>query len=132
MPIRGEASVDLASGGTLRLAVNFATLARAAAFTKIPAQEMFTVLAKDDGRQLLAMLGLLEYALQKFHYGQFSTDDISELMMTDGEAIGKALGAALTGAFGDEEAGDVATSNPPRAKARGTSTSSRKRGRVLA
>jgi hypothetical protein len=133
MPIRGEASVDLAGGGRLTLAVNFATLARASAATKIPAQEMFTVLAVDDGRQLLAMLSLLEFALQKHHAGQFSPDDIGDMMLTDGEKIGQALGLALSGAFGEEEAGADASSNPPKAKRRaGTGTSSRSAGRKRA
>lgn len=130
MPIRGEASVQLASGGSLTLAVNFAVLAKAAASTKIPAQEIFAVLAEDDGRQLLAMLGLLEFALEKHHRGQFSADDISSLMMTDGEKIGVGLGLAISGAFGEEEAGADAPQNPPKAKGRpGTGTSSRARGR---
>jgi hypothetical protein len=114
MPIRGEASARLADGRTLTLAVNFATLARAAAELAVPAEHVFDILKnKDDSRQMLACLVLIEKALQRHHRG-INEDDVGDLMLTNDVALSDALKEALAGAFGDGEAGDEAAANPPK------------------
>lgn len=124
MPIRGEAIVDLSDGSRLTLAVNFATLARAAAATSIPAQDLFGVLQDaSDPRQMLTLLAMLEQALRR-HHPKLSEDAIGDLMLDDGDAIGAALKQAVEGAFGEAEQVDTGA-NPPK---RGTGTRSRASG----
>jgi hypothetical protein len=127
MPIRGEATAKLADGETLTLAVNFATLARAADRMQLPAGDVFKVLqdAKSP-RQMLAMLAMLEMALKR-HHPSMDEDAIGDLMLTDGETLGAALNEAVAGAFGgDDEAEDGDEKNPPIP---GTSTPSKAGGR---
>lgn len=127
MPIRGEASAKLTDGSKLTLVVNFATLAKTAAQTKIVAKDVLPVLGdKDDPRQMLVMMTMAEVALQRHHRG-LTDDDVGDLMLTDGDEISRALMEAVNGAFGEEEAGEAETkANPP--KGRGTGTSSKGRG----
>lgn len=129
MAIRGEASATLADGRVLRLVVNFATLARAAAETGIPAGELFAVLRKDDGRQMLALAALAEQAVRTNH-PEIDSEEVGELMLLQGEALGGALAKALAGAFGKEAETSDKNANPPRK--RGTGTSSKPRGRKRA
>jgi hypothetical protein len=129
MPIRGEATARLADGDTLTLAVNFATLARAAAQVAIPAGELFKVLRDaKDARQMLAMLALTEQALKR-HHPDIDEDALGDLMLTDGEAIGAALNTATAGAFGDDDTEDGDEKNPP---IRGTGTPSKASGQKRA
>jgi hypothetical protein len=72
---------------------------------------------------------MMQHALHR-HHRDLDDDDIGEMMLTDGDAMTEALMAGVQGAFGEEEAGDEAAPNPP--KARGTGTSSRPRGRKRA
>lgn len=127
MPIRGEATAVLSSGKKLTLVVNFATMARAAPQVGLPADALFKVLAdKDDPRQMLALLAMLEQALRRNH-PEFDEEMLGDLMLTDGDALGTALMEAVQGAFGDGEDGD--SPNPPK---RGPSTASKPRGRKRA
>jgi hypothetical protein len=130
MPIRGESSVKLEDGTKLTLAVNFATLAKAAAQTGIIAQQILPVLGNNkDPRQMLVMLAMLQHSLHR-HHRDLDEDDVGEMMLTDGDALSFALLEGVKGAFSDdeEESGDNAPPNPPKAKPRGTGTSSSRRG----
>ena len=132
MPIRGEAVAKLASGRKLTLVVNLATIAKTAAQTGIVAKDILPVLGdKNDPRQMLVMIAMVQNALHR-HHRDLDDDDVGEMMLeqADADAIGEALMAGVQGAFGEEEeAGDDAPPNPPKAKRRGTGTGSRARGR---
>lgn len=126
--IRGEATAKLADGRTLTLAMGFRALALASADTGIPAAELFTVLQKDDGRQMLALLSLIQGAVQK-HHPEIGSDEIDELMLANSVVLSEALGAAMNGAFSPpEEAEQVDEGNAPN----GTSTRSKATGRKRA
>ena len=120
--IRGEATATLADGRTLTLAMGFRALALASAETGIPAAEIFAVMQKDDGRQMLALLALIEGSLKKYHR-DIGPDEIDELMLSDSEVLSEAVSKALNGAFGnsDEKAdeGNVQTGTGTRSKATG-------------
>jgi hypothetical protein len=134
MPIRGEASVKLEDGTKLTLAVNFATLAKAAAQTGIIAQQILPVLGNNkDPRQMLVMVAMLQHGLHRYHR-DMDEDDVGDLMLTDGDTLSVALMEAVKGAFSteEEESGDNAPPNPPKAKPRGTGTNSSRRGRKKA
>lgn len=124
--IRGEATATLADGRTLTLAMGFRALALASAETGIPASELFTVLQKDDGRQMLALLSLIYGAVKK-HHPEIGPDEIDELMLTDSEVLSQALGDAMNGAFSPAtetaEAG-----NAPSGTLTNSKSSGRKRG----
>lgn len=124
--IRGEATATLADGRTLTLAMNMRALAHASAVSGIPSSEIFSVLKKDDGRQLQAVLGLIEGALKKYHR-DIGPDEIDEMMMDEPDPLTDALFAGINGAFaeGDEEAEG---GNAPS----GTSTRSKGTGRKRA
>lgn len=98
--IRGEATAELSDGRTLTLAMGFRALALASAETGIPASEIFSVLQKDDGRQMIALLALIEGSLKKYHRN-IGPDELDQLMMTDSEVLSEALSKAMAGAFGD-------------------------------
>lgn len=124
--IRGEATATLADGRTLTLAMGFYALASASAATRIPASEIFTVLQKDDGRQMEALLGLIEGSLKKYHR-DIGRDEIDELMFTNSEVLSEAVSSALHSAFGDgDEKADAG--NAPN----GTGTNSKRAGRKQA
>lgn len=127
MPIRGEATAVLSSGKRLTFKVNFATLARVAAQVQIAAPLVLPVMTnKDDPRQMLVFLAMVEQALKK-HHPQIDEDTIGDLMLTDSDALNAALNAATDGAFGgDEEPEGKEGANPPK---RGRSTASKPRGR---
>lgn len=124
--IRGEATAALADGRTLTLAMGFRALASASAETGIPASELFTVLQKDDGRQMIALLALIEGSLKKYHR-DIGPDEVDDLMLTDSEVLSEAMSKALNGAFSEpdekEEAGNVQS---------GTGTNSKRAGRKQA
>ena len=122
--IRGEATATLADGRTLTLAMNFSALAFAAAKSKIPASEIFAVLAKDDGRQMIALLALIEGALKKYHR-DISEDEIDELMFDGSEILSEAMSVAMNSAFSDEKA-------EPGNALNGTGTNSKRAGRKQA
>lgn len=121
--IRGEATATLADGRTLTLAMGFRALASASAETGIPASEIFTVLQKDDGRQMLALLALIEGSLKKYHRA-IGPDEIDDLMLTDSEVLSEAMSKAMNGAFGDSDE-KAAEGNVPN----GTGTNSKRAGR---
>lgn len=122
--IRGEATAKLSDGKTLTLKVNFATIARAAAQVKIPAQHLFEVInSPDDPRQMLATMAVIEHGLRK-HHPAIDEDRLGDLMLSDGDAIGAALREAVAGAFGEAEGEE--TANPPKP---GTGTRSKASGR---
>jgi hypothetical protein len=121
--IRGEATATLADGRTLTLAMNMRALADAAALSGIPSSEIFTVLQKDDGRQLKAVLGLVEGSLKKFHR-DIGPDEVDDLMLTDSDALTDALFKAVAGAFSADS-----TADEGNAQATGTSTRSKGTGR---
>jgi hypothetical protein len=100
--IRGEATAELSDGRTLTLAMGFRALALASADTGIPASEIFSVLQKDDGRQMLALLSLIEGSLKKYHR-DIGPDELDQLMMTDSEVLSEALSKAMSGAFGESD-----------------------------
>ena len=127
--IRGEATATLADGRTLTLAMGFRALALAAADTKIPAKELFEVMDKDDGRQILAMFALLEGSLKKYHR-EIGADELDQLMMSDHDALADALMTSMRGAFADEEPESV-KADEGNVKA-GTSTPSKGTGRKRA
>ena len=130
MPIRGEATARLEDGRKLTLVVNLATIAKTAAQTGIVAKDILPVLGNNkDPRQMLVMIAMVQHALHR-HHRDMDEDDVGDLMLTDDKAISEALLAGVQGAFGEEEAGDDAPANPP--KARGTGTSSKARGRKRA
>lgn len=124
--IRGESTATLKDGRTLTLAMGFRALAIASAETGIPASELFTVLQKDDGRQMLALIALIEGALKK-HHKDIGPDDVDDLMLTDSDVLSEAMSKSLNGAFSDpaedEEAGNVGN---------GTGTNSKRAGRKQA
>lgn len=130
MPIRGETTARLTDGRALTLKVNFATLARAAAQTGIAAEQLLHVIGdKDDPRQMLALLAMLEQGLRR-HHPQIDEDAVGDLMLVerDAQALSQAVLTAAEGAFGGEpdpaaDAGDRDGANPP-----GTSTRSSGRG----
>jgi hypothetical protein len=99
--IRGEATATLSDGRTLTLAMGFRALALASASTGIPSTEIFAVLQNDDGRQMLALLALIEGSLKKYH-ADLGPDDIDEIMTADSEILSTALGQAMNGAFADK------------------------------
>jgi hypothetical protein len=121
--IRGEATATLKDGRTLTLAMNMRALADAAALSGIPSSEIFSVLQKDDGRQLKAVLGLIEGSLKKYHR-EIGPDEIDELMMTDSDALTDALFKGVAGAFNDTDEADEGNVLPS-----GTSMRSKKTGR---
>ncbi len=124
--IRGEATATLSDGRTLTLAMGFRALALAAAETGIPATDIFAVMQKDDGRQMMALLALIEGSLKKYHR-DIGSDEIDDLMLTDSEALSEAVWRALNGAFVDSnEKADEG--NVPN----GTSTPSKGTGRKRA
>ena len=100
--IRGEATATLADGRTLTLAMGFRALALASADTGIPASEIFMVLQKDDGRQMIALLALIEGSLKKYHR-DIGPDDVDDIMLTDSEVLSEAMSKALHGAFSDDD-----------------------------
>jgi hypothetical protein len=100
--IRGEAAATLSDGRTLTLAMGFRALASASAETGIPASEIFSVLQKDDGRQMLALLALIEGSLKKYHR-DIGPDEVDDLMLTDSEVLSEAMSKAMNGAFGDSD-----------------------------
>lgn len=100
--IRGEATATLKDGRTLTLAMGFRALALASADTGISAPEMFAVLQKDDGRQMLALLALIEGSLKKYHR-DIGPDEIDQLMLSDGNVLSDAMSKAMTGAFGEDD-----------------------------
>lgn len=100
--IRGEATAALADGRTLTLAMGFRALASASAETSIPASEIFTVLQRDDGRQMKALLALIEGSLKKYHR-EIGPDEVDDLMLTDSEVLSEALSKAMNGAFSDPD-----------------------------
>jgi len=120
--IRGEATAKLKDGRTLTLAIGFRALALASAQTGIPTSELFAVMQKDDGRQMLALLALIEGSLKKYHR-DLTGDDIDDLMMTDSEVLSEALSVALSSAFSDDEVkadgGNAPTGTGTRSKATG-------------
>lgn len=120
--IRGEATATLADGRTLTLAMGFRALALASAETKIPASEIFAVLQKDDGRQMSALLALIEGSLKKYHR-DIGSDEIDDLMLTDSEVLSEAMSKAMNGAFSDNdgkaEAGNVKAGTSTRSKGTG-------------
>jgi hypothetical protein len=120
--IRGEATATLSDGRTLTLAMGFRALALASASTGIPANEIFAAMQKDDGRQMLALLALIEGALKK-HHKDIGQDEVDDLMLTDSDALSTALGEAMNGAFSD--AGESTEGKVPT----GTGTNSKKAGR---
>lgn len=124
--MRGEATAALADGRVLTLAMGFRALASASAETSIPASEIFTVLQKDDGRQMIALLALIEGSLKKYHR-DIGPDEVDDLMLTDSEVLSEAMSKAMNGAFSDpdeqEEAGNVQS---------GTGTNSKRAGRKQA
>lgn len=126
MPIRGESTAVLASGRKLTFKVNFATLARVAAQTQIPAPQVLpTMTSATDPRQMLVFLAMVEQALKK-HHPTVDEDEIGDLMLTDGDALSQALNEAAEGAFGgDDDAEDGERPNPPK---RGPGTRSKPRG----
>lgn len=124
--IRGEATATLSDGRTLTLAMGFRALALASAQTKIPATEIFTVLQKDDGRQMMALLALIEGSLKKYHR-DIGPDEVDALMLTDSEVLSGAVSEALHGAFGDSDEKAEAGNAP-----NGTGTISRRTGRKRA
>lgn len=128
MPIRGESTAKLSDGRKLTFKVNFATLARVAAHTRIPAPQVLPVMtSKDDPRQMLVFLAMVEQALKK-HHSDIDEDEVGDLMLTDGDALSAALNEAAEGAFGgdEDEAEDKDSPNPPKP---GPSTRSKPRGR---
>ena len=121
--IRGEATATLADGRTLTLAMGFRALALASAETGIPTSNIFAILQKDDGRQMMVLLALIEGSLKK-HHRDISPDEIDDLMLTDSEVLSEAMSKALNGAFGDEkddkpEAGNVPIGITTRSKSSG-------------
>lgn len=124
--IRGEVTATLKDGRTLTLAMGFRALALASADTGISAPEMFAVLQEDDGRQMLALLALIEGALKKYHR-DISPDEIDQLMLTDGNVLSDAMSKAMNGAFGEED------EKQPEGNAQaGTGTRSKATGRKRA
>ena len=121
--IRGEATATLADGRTLTLAMGFRALALASADTGIPASEIFTVLQKDDGRQMIALLALIEGSLKKYHR-EIGPDEVDDLMLTDSEVLSEAMSKAMQGAFGDSDEKADAGNAPS-----GTGTNSKRVGR---
>lgn len=131
--MRGETSATLKDGRTLTLAMGFRALALASSETKIPASEIFKVLQKDDGRQTLALLALVEASLKKYHR-DLSADEIDQLMLSDSEVLSEAVSRSMNSAFGDGDGeGEPETSEPKAGnEASGTGTSSKKVGRKQA
>lgn len=122
--IRGEAKATLADGRTLTLAMGFRALAFASAKAKMPTTEIFAVMQKDDGRQMTALLALIEGGLNKYHR-DIGEDEIDELMFTDSETLSEAVSVALNSAFSDEKPEKAEVGNAPS----GTSTRSKPAGR---
>jgi hypothetical protein len=120
--IRGEATANLSDGRKLTLTMGFRPLAKASAELLIPASGIFGILKRDDGRQTLVVLTLIEHALAKYHR-DIDSDDIDELMRTDSHVLTEALGEAISGAFGDEEEKEEVGNVP-----NGTGTRSKKTG----
>ena len=120
--IRGEATATLADGRTLTLAMGFRALALASADTGIPASEIFTVLQKDDGRQMKALLALIEGSLKKYHR-DIGPDEVDDLMLTDSEVLSEAMSKAMNGAFSDSDEnadeGNVPNGTSTRSKGTG-------------
>lgn len=121
--IRGEATATLKDGRTLTLTMGFRALALASAATGIPAAEIFSALQKDDGRQMLVLLALIEGSLKK-HHRDIGPDEVDQLMLTDSEVLSDAISKAMTGAFSDEVAGE-----PEGNVQAGTGTRSKATGR---
>lgn len=121
--IRGEATATLKDGRTLTMAMGFRALASASAETGIPASEIFTVLQKDDGRQMMALLALIEGSLKKYHR-DIGPDEIDDLMLTDSEVLSEAMSKAMNGAFSDDD-GKADEGNAPS----GTGTPLKRTGR---
>jgi hypothetical protein len=121
--IRGEATATLKDGRTLTLAMGFRALALASASSGIPASEIFKVLQKDDGRQTLAVLSLIEGSLKKYHR-EIGPDEIDGLMLTDSDVLTDAVFEGINGAFDDESEANADEGNVKG----GTSTSSKKTG----
>lgn len=128
--IRGEATATLKDGRTLTLAMSFRALALASAESKIPASQMFNVLQKDDGRQTLALLALVEASLKK-HHRDIGPDEVDTLMFDNSEALSEAVSKALNGAFTDssEKPDDEVKAGNGQS---GTGTGSKKTGRKQA
>jgi hypothetical protein len=122
--IRGEATATLSDGRTLTLAMGFRALALASAASGIPASELFAVMQKDDGRQMLALLALIHGALNKYHR-DIGTDEVDDLMLTDSEVLSTALGDAMNGAFSPADDSKADEGNAPN----GTSTPLKRTGR---
>lgn len=127
MPIRGEAQAVLSDGRKLTFKVNFATLARVAVQTQLAAPLVLPVMTnKDDPRQMMVFLAMVEQSLKKHHPG-VDEDEIGDLMLTDGDALSAALNAAAEGAFGGDDEEGKDGKNPPTKN--GTGTSSKSHGR---
>ena len=124
--IRGEATATLKDGRTLTLAMGFRALALASASSGIPSAEIFAVLQKDDGRQMMALLALIEGSLKKYHR-DIGPDEVDELMLTDSQALSDAISQAMTGAFSEDD-GNADEGNVQA----GTSTPSKATGRKRA
>ncbi len=121
--IRGEATATLADGRTLTLAMGFRALAFASAKAQMASAEMFNAMKSDDGRQLKALLALIEGSLQKYHR-EIGEDEIDELMFSDHQALSEAVSVAMNTAFSDEkddkaDEGNVPTGTGTRSKATG-------------
>jgi hypothetical protein len=125
--IRGEATVTLKDGRTLTLAMGFRALALASSSSGIPTSDIFSVLQKDDGRQMLATLSLIHGALNKYHR-DISQDDLDVLMMDNSEAFTGALSQSMLGAFGDEAEEETSGESEGNGQA-GILTNSKKAGR---
>ena len=127
--IRGEATATLADGRTLTLAMGFRALALASADTGIPAADLFTVLQKDDGRQMLALLSLIQGSVRK-HHPDIGPDEIDELMLANSEVLSTALGNAMNGAFSppDTDADKGDGGNAPTGTGTRSKASGRKQG----
>lgn len=127
--IRGEATATLKDGRTFTLAMGFRALALASASSGIPAAQIFAVLQKDDGRQMMALLALIEGSLKKYHR-DIGPDEVDELMLTDSEALSDAISQAMTGAFSVDGGND--SGEPEGNVQAGTGTRSKATGRKRA
>jgi hypothetical protein len=94
--IRGEATATLSDGRTLTLAMGFRALALAAAETKIPVDDLFEIMEKDDGRGLLVSMAIIRAALNK-HHGYISDDELDELMLWDRDVLSDGVREATDG-----------------------------------
>lgn len=117
-PFKGEASVTLADGRTLRLRRDFNALAEAEAAVGVRMDEITRII--QSGGPVMKFTRALFWGALQAHHPEIALVEAGEILMSDGEAISTAMAGAAAGGEARPEGGK----NPPAKRRRGTGTAS--------